>query len=262
MPSIKEIVGKLIVMFKIVIPDSKTWKNLMNAISTLIEEASFDVTPEGMKLRAMDPSHVAMVDFEYPKTAFQEYECPEPTKLCVNIGDMLKLLKRVEAGESLELSLDKAAGRLSMKISGKYTRRFSLPLLQPSTTEIPTPKISFDARVKLDADSLSDAIADIATVSEQVKFEANSERLTLSGVGETGNVTIDFEKDSSSVIEFQVQQESKALYGISFLEDMIKAGKASSKISTIEFSTDKPVKIDFELPLQGKLTYYLAPRIE
>ena len=46
------------------------------------------------------------------------------------------------------------------------------------------------------------------------------------------------------------------------LEDMIKAGKASSKISTIEFSTDKPVKIDFELPLQVKLTYYLAPRIE
>lgn len=249
-------------MFKIVIPDSKTWKNLMNAISTLIEEASFDIAPDGMKLRAMDPSHVAMVDFEYPKTAFHEYVCSEPTKLCVNINDMLKLLKRVESGESLELSLDTATSKLAMKISGKYTRHFSLPLLQPTTTEIPTPKISFDVKVKLDADSLSDAIADIASVSEQIWFEANPEKLTLSGIGESGDVKIDFEKDSSSVIEFQVQQESKALYGISFLEDMVKAGKASSKISIIEFSTDKPVKIDFELPLQGKLTYYLAPRIE
>ena len=249
-------------MFKIVIPDSKVWKNLMNAISTLVEEATFDVTPDGMKLRAMDPSHVAMVDFEYPKSAFQEYECTESTKLCINIGDLLKLMKRVEAGEALELSMDTATSKLIMKLTGRYTRHLSLPLLQPSTTEIPTPKISFDVKVRLDADSLYDAIADIATVSEQVRFEANNEKLVLSGLGETGNVVVEFEKNSNAVVEFQVQKDSKALYGISFLEDMVKAGKTSSKVSTIEFSTDKPIKIDFELPLQGKLTYYLAPRIE
>ncbi len=59
-------------MFKIIIPDSKTWKNLMSAISALVEEATFDINSEGLKLRAMDPSHVAMVDFQYPSSAFQE----------------------------------------------------------------------------------------------------------------------------------------------------------------------------------------------
>ncbi|RLI05057.1 proliferating cell nuclear antigen (pcna) [Candidatus Bathyarchaeota archaeon] len=249
-------------MFKIVIPDSKAWKNLMNAISTLVEEASFDITPEGVKLRAMDPSHVAMVDFEYPKTAFQEYVCSEPTKLCVDIGDMLKLMKRVESGETLELSLDTETSKLVMKLTGKYTRRFSLPLLQPTTTEMPTPKLTFDAKIKMDADCLSDAVNDIAVVSEQIKFEANPEKFVLSGLGETGNVVVEFEKTNNAILEFQVNGEAKALYGISFLQDMVKAGTASSKVSTVEFSTDKPVKIDFELPLQGKLTYYLAPRIE
>ncbi len=249
-------------MFRLVISDSKRWKNLMNAIAALIEEATFDIAEDGMKLRAMDPSHVAMVDFEYAKDAFQIYECSEPTKLCINLSDFLKLMKRVTAGESLELSLSKDKANLEVKITGKYVKRFSLPLLQPSSSEVPTPKITFDAKIRMDGDSLYDAIRDISSVSEQVKFEANPEKLTLSGSGETGNVVVEFEKDNTSILEFQVSGEVKALYGISYLEDMLKAGSASSKISTIEFSTDKPIKIDFELPEKGKLTYYLAPRIE
>jgi len=174
-------------MFKIVVPDSRSWKNLMGAVSTLVEEAGFDVTAEGMKLRAMDPSHVAVVDFEYPRAAFQEYECPEPAKLCINVGDLLKLMKRVETGETLELSLEQA-NRLVMKMVGKYTRRFSMPLLQPSTTEVPIPKVEFDVKVKMDAGCLTDAVADISTVSEQVKFEADPEKLVLNGLGESSNV--------------------------------------------------------------------------
>ncbi len=59
-------------MFKASISDARLWKNLLAAISTLIEEADFNATPEGIKLRSMDPSHVAMVDFEWQKTAFEE----------------------------------------------------------------------------------------------------------------------------------------------------------------------------------------------
>jgi len=251
-------------MFKIVIADSRMWKNLMAAISTLVEEATFDITPEGISLRAMDPSHVAMVDFEYPKEAFQEYSCSEPSKpLCVDIADMVKLMRRVESGETLELSLDPDTNKLLMKLSGKYTRRFSIPQLQPSTTEkTPTPKLEFDANIKMDAGCLNDAVTDMAAVSEQVKFEANTDKLVMTGLSETGDIIVEFEKDNTSIVSFNVKREVKALYGVSILQDMVKAGTASSNLATVEFSTDKPIRIDFELPLQGKLTYHLAPRIE
>lgn len=249
-------------MFKILIPDSKVWKNLMGAISALVEEASFDITAEGLKLRAMDPSHVAMVDFTIPSSAFQEYICSEPSKLCIDIGDMLKLMRRVESGEQIELSLDEGKSKLVMKLLGRYTRRFSLPLLQPSTAETPTPKLSFDAKITLDGDCLSDAVTDISTVGEQVKFEADPEKLVLRGGGETGDVVVEFEKNNEAITEFQVSGQVKALYGINFLSEMVKAGTATSKLSTVEFSTDKPIKIHFTLPSEGTLTYYLAPRIE
>jgi proliferating cell nuclear antigen len=248
-------------MFRLLISDARAWRRLMEAISKLIEEATFDVNPEGLYLRAMDPSHVAMVDFEYQKGSFQEFECSEPTKICLDIGEMLKFLKRAGSGEALELSMDTGANQLVMKLTGRYTRRFAIPLLQPSATG-PTPKLTFDAKIKLDADHLKDAILEVSNVSDQVRFRANPEKLILVGESETGKVEIEFERDNPSIYEFEVGGEVKALYGISFLEDMVSAGSSASKVVTVEFSTDKPIKLDFELPLKGRLAYYLAPRIE
>jgi len=31
---------------------------------------------------------------------------------------------------------------------------------------------------------------------------------------------------------------------------------------TVEFSTNMPIRLEFDIPQQGRLLYYLAPRIE
>jgi len=59
------------ILFRIKIADAKLWKNLIGAISTLIDEGSFNADRDGIKLRAMDPSHVAMIDFEWSKGRFR-----------------------------------------------------------------------------------------------------------------------------------------------------------------------------------------------
>ena len=73
-------------------------------------------TLKDLKLRAMDPSRVAMIDFEWPKTIFQEYVCTEPTKICLNISELLKLLKRAGKDEAVELALDDKTGRLLVTV--------------------------------------------------------------------------------------------------------------------------------------------------
>ena len=98
-------------MFKLKVADSKLLRDMATAISILVDEATFKIEPDGLKLRAMDPSRVAMIDFEWPKTVFEEYICNEPTKMCINISELLKLLKRAGKDEAVELSLDEATGR-------------------------------------------------------------------------------------------------------------------------------------------------------
>jgi len=249
-------------MFKVKMSDARLLRDMIAAISTLIDEATFDIAPEGMKLRAMDPSRVAMVDFEWPKTVFDEYVCAEPLKMCVNIGELLKLLKRAGKNEYVELSFDEKTGRLKITLVGKYTRTFNMPTLEAAEEEVPTPKISFNVRVKVTTEGLSKAIEDAALVSDHVRLEADNEKLVLRATGDLMGAVIQLKKGGDALLDIEAKEESKATFSLNYLSEIVKAAMATSEIATLEFSTDMPIRLDFQQPSEGKLVFYLAPRIE
>ena len=60
---IRKIYGKgVMYMLQVISPRAEEWRSIVKAIATLIEEASFEFSPEGIKLRSMDPSHIALVN--------------------------------------------------------------------------------------------------------------------------------------------------------------------------------------------------------
>jgi proliferating cell nuclear antigen len=249
-------------MFKLKVSDAKLLRDMTTAISILVDEATFKIEPEGLKLRAMDPSRVAMIDFEWPKTIFEEYVCESPSKMCINISELLKLLKRVGKDEAVELSLDDKTGRLQIKITGKYSRNFTMPTLEASEEEVPTPKIAFNIKAKTTTQGLSQAIEDAQLVSDHVRIEADTEKLVLNASGDLMGATITLQKGSDALLDLEVKENSKATFSLSYLSEIIKAASATSDIATLEFSSDMPVRIDFQQTKEGKLTFFLAPRIE
>jgi proliferating cell nuclear antigen len=253
---------RMTVMFKLKVADAKLLRDMANAISILVDEATFKIDPDGLKLRAMDPSRVAMIDFEWPKTIFEEYESNQPSKMCINISELLKLLKRAGKDESVELSLDDKTGRLQVKITGKYSRNFTMPTLEASEEEVPTPKIAFNVKAKITTQGLSQAIEDAQLVSDHVKIEADPEKLTLNASGDLMGATIAIQKGNDALLDIEAKENSKATFSLSYLSEIIKAASATSDIALLEFSSDMPVRIDFQQTKEGKLVFFLAPRIE
>lgn len=249
-------------MFKLKVADAKLLKDMATAISILVDEATFKMGVEGLKLRAMDPSRVAMVDFEWSKTIFEEYACAEPTNMCINISELLKLLRRTGKDEAVELSLDEKTGRLQIRITGRYTRNFTMPTLEASEEEVPMPKITFNVRAKATTEGLRQAIEDAQLVSDHVRIEADTEKLILNAAGDLMGATIELKKGSDALLDVEAKEPSKATFSLSYLSEIIKAASTTSDIATLEFSSDMPIKLDFQQPKEGKLTYYLAPRIE
>ncbi|MGB6681320.1 MAG: proliferating cell nuclear antigen (pcna) [Candidatus Bathyarchaeia archaeon] len=249
-------------MFKAVVQDAKIWKNLLTAISTLIEEADFNTTEDGLKLRSMDPSHVAMVDFEWSKEAFEEYVCDKPTNIRVNITTMLKLLRRSKSEESLEISYDEESKKVELTLRGKILKKFTMPTLESVEEEVPTPKLSFNARVKLMSETLKEIVEDSETVSDNISFKAKEDKLFVKASSELSNVGMELSKTDGALLELDIKEDSDATFNLNYFGQMVKAGSATSEVATIEFSTNMPIRLEFEMSQQGKLMYYLAPRIE
>ena len=248
-------------MFKVTVSDAKLLRNLMAAISTLIEEADFQADPSGIKLRSMDPSHIAMVDFELPSSAFESYSCPQPERIMIGLSDLLKLLRRAKSDERLELTYDGKSKRLELTFRGKVVKKFTLPTLEHVEEEVPTPNITFNAKAKLPSQLLSEAIEDAKLISESVRLEIEPERLVIRSSSELSSASIELSRDGG-VIELEVKEPSRAAFALSYLSEMVKAGASTSDLVTVELSTNMPLRLSFEPPSGGRLLYYLAPRIE
>src|SRR5947208_14431817 len=93
-------------LFKPTMNDARLFRNLIGAISSLIEEADFNATPEGIKLRSMNHSHIAMVEFEWATAAFDTYECNTTTKLLLSFSNLLNLIKTTRYDENEEIVYD------------------------------------------------------------------------------------------------------------------------------------------------------------
>lgn len=249
------------VSFKFAFTDARLWKNIVDALSSLVDEVVFIADENSLRARAMDPSHVAMVDFELPKAAFNEYECSGEVKLGINLEDMSRIMRRAGGGDELELSFYPEKNKLNVTFKGTSIRTFKIGLLDLTHEETPVPSIKFNAEIKMTADALKEALKDAEVVSDHVEVEASSEELKITASGDTGGVEVKLDKSSDALLELNVTEESKAMYALSYLMDMMKATAASDTV-TVQFSTSMPIKLEFNIIGGGRLTYWLAPRIE
>ncbi|MGQ9759520.1 MAG: proliferating cell nuclear antigen (pcna) [Candidatus Methanomethylicaceae archaeon] len=248
-------------MFRAVLADSRIWRNIIESISTLVEEGVFIADPSGIRLRAMDPSRVAMVDMELPKSAFESYECIEELPIGVNFDDMKNIMKRSGVNEKLELEKEEKEARLKIRFRGKSSRTFSLPLLDLGKEELSVPRISFLATIKLPAGTLMEAIKDAEVVSDFVKITAEDEKMKISASGDRGEVEVEITKESGELLSAELKESTHALYSLTYLGKMMVASGLSD-VAILMFSTDMPLRLDFNLANGGRLVYYLAPRME
>lgn len=248
-------------MFKAVLADSRIWKNIIESVSTLVEEGVFMVDPSGVRLRAMDPSRVAMVDMELPKAAFESFECSAETPVGVNFEDLKNIMKRAGSSEKLELEKGDEEARLKIRYRGKTSRMFSLPLLDLSKDEPSAPRIPFNVTIKTPASTLSEAIKDAEVVSEFVKITVEEGQLRIGGSGDRGEVDVVITKESGELLSMEMKEPAHALYSLTYLSKMMVASSLS-EIASLMFSTDMPLRLDFSLVSGGKIVFYLAPRME
>jgi proliferating cell nuclear antigen len=240
---------------------SVEWKAVASAVKTLVEEATFDATSEGVTFRAMDPSHVALVDLYWPVTAWEKYECEKPFKFSLRVEDLVKLIGRSETKDSVEITSTEDDA-ISVKFTNGYKREFAIHLIESTGATAPLPKLEFDTKATLTKTIFEKVLSDISVVSDQVTILAGKDKLTFSGKSDVGKADISLEKNDADVLELQVGAESKATYSIDYLSNIIRAAGGAADTVVCNFSSKKPVLLEFKLNEMGaRINFFLAPRV-
>ena len=215
------------------------WKVIVSAISTLVDEATFEATVEGISFRGMDPSHVALIDIQWPNSTFEKYECDDSVKVSMGEDSMLHI-----------------------KMYNGYKREYKVRLIESAGSSTPLPKLNLNSKVVLNAVAFDRVLSDVQVVSEYISIECEPKRVQFTGKGDSGEAEIILESESTGLEELEVKENSKATYSLDYLTKITKAASVAGGSISAEYSTKMPLRLEFRMVNVGRIHFYLAPRVQ
>jgi len=242
-------------VFKICQPD---FEQVLKSISTIVEDATFNLSPEGITFRAMDPSHVALIDVSLPNAMFEKYECEGESNFGVRVDEIVKLVKQFDKRSRINVTIN-SSNELVLS-NAEYT--YKMRLIEASANDCPLPKIPYDAKSTIMSKTLQKFFQKVEVVSDYISFKNDGINLYMSGKGDAGELEIHLEKGHDDLMEISAKDEySEGTYSLEYLIPYLKSFSANTPQS-VEFSTQKPLRVDSKIANIGRLHFYLAPRVE
>lgn len=235
---------------------SDTLKGLVSIISTIVDEIKFVITPEGMTLKAVDAAHVAMIEMQITKDAFESFSA-DNTELGIDLEKIRGVLKLTGSGETIKMEHDESTGKLVFKV-GNITRRMSL-IDTASMNDPKVPQLELSANISVAAEELQKGIRAVELILDHMTLKAGPEYFELSCEGDTDSVSLRLDKSAADI---QTESDVCSMFPTEYLANIIKAIPSGTRIN-VELDNDYPVKLVFGLAEGAvKVNYLLAPRIE
>jgi len=236
------------------------WRNSLIAIGDMGDDAMFICSDEGITFRGMDPSHIALLEVNFPKSSFLELEC-ESSFFGVNVSDFTNIMTTAGDGDLVELTIN---GQESMKIKvdGSLKMEFNLRLIERSEVNIPMPRIEVGSKISLSPNMFAKILGNIERVSEYLMMNSLENGIEFSGKGDVGDARINLEKGNPDLPLHDIIEESISSYDIGFMAKIIRSIGKTCKTVNIEYGNQTPMKMLFEMPSMAKAEYYLAPKVE
>ena len=248
---------------------SYEWKAIVSTLQNLTEEASFDVDSSGVRFRAMDPSHIALIDLVWEAGGFEKFEfrgkAGEKDRFAVRIEDFAKIIKRADRNDSVTISRNGSSSSSSdaLQIKLGEHRNFEFHLLERDSASTPLPKLDLVSKFSISSAAFERVLDDISALTNHVRITAQpGGTLTFSGKGDAGSAKIVFAQ--GELAKFDSPQESDSVYSLEYIQKVLKPASSSSGVVEFSFGSKMPlaasVNVGDTSKSKLKLTFILAPR--
>jgi len=243
---------------------NKELMTVLQATKVQKDEASFIAKNDGIHYRTMDYSHISLLDIVIPKEAFQHYSCEgesADTVFTVKPDELLKVLKRIEKEETIELMVENDGDITIRSLSVRKPLTYRTKSLDNEYEETKLPNITYAVKVNIQHNALKEALEDISLLTNVVRIITNKEKVRFNAVNDRDTMTIEYENNRQVMIYMlDSKTECSSVYKIQELLGMLKA--VETRHVVLQYNDKTALRLQFLLPFKCEMHYYLAPRAE
>lgn len=245
-------------MFKVIIKGNKI-KEITSALTALVDEAKFKITPDEISVKAVDPANVAMVSATLTKKAFESFEATDGI-LGINLNKLSSFLDMAGNEDDVTLELIENMHKLNIDIHGLS---FTMALHDPETMkkEPKIPSLDLPIELSISGTDFKYGLKAADKIGEYVRFgvDADASKFYISSDGDTDDVIYEIPVER---LQIKKASEAKSLFAKEYLIAIQKLTDKTGEI-TIVMGTDYPIKLSFPISEgNGTVEYMIAPRVE
>jgi proliferating cell nuclear antigen len=239
-----------------------SFKILIEALKELLTDTCFEFDQSGLKIIAMDTSHIVLVHLKLEASKFEYFFCKKKISVGINMLNLHKLIKTINSNDTLTLFMDETdINHIGIKIENneKNTKTtYKLNLLDLDNPHISIDPTQFNSVITLPSTDFQKICRDMSNVSEYVEIKNIGNQLIFSCKGDFCSQETILSDNNSSC---STPKGNEIVQGIFKLKYLVLFTKCTNLCNTIELylKNDYPLIIKYAVASLGEIKLAIAP---
>jgi proliferating cell nuclear antigen len=254
------------------------FKILVEALKELLTDTCIEFDTGGMKIVAMDNSHVVLVHLRLHADKFETYHCAQKLVIGVNMLNLHKLMKTINSNDVLSMFVDEAdVNHLGIRVenSEKNTKTtYMLNLLDLDNHRITIEPTEFNSIITLPSTDFQKLCRDMFGLSDLLEIKNVDNRLIFSCKGDfcSQETVLSADKlppppleDNAGETPTDPPESSPAdtiIQGVFSLKFLVTFTKCTNLCNIVEvyLKNDYPIIVKYAVASLGEIKLCLAPQ--
>jgi len=259
-------------------------KKVIDALKELVTESNFECSKAGIRLQAMDSSHVALVSLFLRAEGFDHFQSARNASLGINLRSMSSILRSCADDDVISLGAKDGSDHLTCTFESANKKRvstFDLSLMDIDMDALGIPDTTYQATVTMSSAEFQRICREVTVIGDTVSIRVTpNDGVTFTVDGDlgggnvvllparggnnkhtTGNASCLDGELVGDHVTVDASEPVSQTYALRYLNIFAKASTLSS-IVTLRMSANVPLVVEYELASLGHLSYYIAPKLE
>ena len=253
-------------IFNIKTVQSSAIRILIEALKEILTDGNITITPEGLKLIAMDSSHSVLIHLKLEAENFEFFNISQQSfTFGVNMLNLFKLIKTMTNSETLTLFIEKnnenQLGIIIHNSEKNSQTTYKLNLLDINEDPIDIPPAEFETELTLPSNDFQKLIRDMINIGENIEITSVGNQLKLICNGDFANQETVLGETNNGLTFTTSQSPELPIQGTFSLKYLLLFTKCTNLCNQIQIyiKNDYPLVIKYAVASLGNIKLCLAP---
>ena len=245
---------------------SSALRTLVEVLKDVLNDINVTFDETGIKIMAMDGSHVALIHMKLESEKFEEYYCDEKMNVGMCVSSLYKLMKTISNNDTVAMFISKDnPNELGIQIENadkNSSTTFRLKLLDINSDDLNIPDVDINCIVTMPSNEFQRMCRDMLNIGDTIEISSTDEGLKFNCEGDfASQETLIGETTHGLSFCKKDKVDISGKYALKYINLFTKSTNLSNTIQ-LYLKPNYPLILKYAVANLGEIRFCLAPKAE